>query len=80
MAEGADGGESLGWRGWVLVAGLVVALVLAPWSLILLTEFQAGVSALGLGYRNTYLVVPLLPALGLGLLAVWAAVANRRND
>lgn len=79
-----DGGdereESLGWRGWVVVAALVGALIVAPWALILVPGIQDGAGALGLGYRDTYLVLPLLPALGLGALGVWAAVASRREE
>mgnify|MGYP000451125658 CR=1 FL=1 len=42
--------------------------------------FGAGgaLGATGLAWRDAYLVLPLLPALGLGSLAVWVALANRR--
>jgi len=82
---GADGetgtdDEGLGWRGWVLVGGLIVAMVVVPWTLVFLPEMQGFVESLGLGLRDAYLVLPMIPAVGLGILAVWAAVASRRPD
>jgi hypothetical protein len=65
------------WRGWVLVGAIVFAFLVAPGVLYLLPSARGFVSGLGLGLRNTYLVLPLLPALGLGAIAVWAAVRSR---
>ena len=60
------------WRGWVLVGVIVVAFLIAP-GLILAVPYAGGtLSALGLTWRDTFLVLPLLPALALGLTAVWA--------
>lgn len=70
--------ESLGWRGWVVVAALVVSMLVVPWTIILLPAAGGTLGSLGLGWRDAYLVLPLLPALALGSLAVWAAVAGRR--
>jgi len=72
-------GEGLGWRGWILVGWLVVAMVVVPWSLVFLPEFQGVVESIGLGLRDAYLVLPMVPALGLGALAVWAAVRSRQS-
>jgi hypothetical protein len=72
--------EGLGWRGWVLVGWLVVAMVVVPWGLVFLPEFQEVVESIGLGLRDAYLVLPMIPALGLGVLAVWAAVRSRQSD
>jgi hypothetical protein len=73
-------GEGLGWRGWILVGWLVVAMVVAPWGLVFLPELQGVVESVGLGLRDAYLVVPMVPALGLGALAVWAAVRSRQSE
>jgi uncharacterized membrane protein len=70
--------ESLGWRGWVLVGALVVAFVVVPWTIILVPSAGGALGATGIGWRDAYLVLPLVPALGLGVLAVWVALANRR--
>ena len=79
-AVASSAGEGLGWRGWVLVGWLVVTMVVVPWSLVFLPELQGFVESLGLGLRDAYLVLPMVPALGLGLLAVWAAVRSRQSD
>lgn len=71
--------DSLGWRGWVVVAALVVSLLVVPWSIVLLPRAQGLLTGLGLGLRDAYLVLPMVPAVGLGVLAVWAAVASRRH-
>lgn len=52
------------WRGWVLVAVLAFAFVLAP--LAITTR------PFGLTFRQAYLVLPLVPAFLLGIVAVWA--------
>lgn len=72
--------ESLGWRGWVLVAALVVSFVVIPWTIVFLPQAQGFLSSLGLGLRDAYLFLPMIPAVGLGVLAVWAAVASRRES
>jgi hypothetical protein len=75
---GADATESLGWRGWVLVAAVVVAFLVVPWTIVLLPRAQGFLASLGLGLRDAYLVLPMVPAVVLAVLAVWAAVASRR--
>ena len=64
--------REFGWRGWLLVAWLFVSLLVVPTLLFYLPRAGAAAASLGLGYRDAFLVLPLLPALGLGLLAVWA--------
>lgn len=76
-AAGPDGrprGEAreFGWRGWVLVGMLFVALVVVPVLLYFVPRAQGLAASLGLGYRDAFLVLPLLPALVLAALAVWA--------
>ena len=65
--------REFGWRGWVLVAWLFVSLIAVPTILFYIPRAGAFTKSLGLGYRDAFLVLPLLPALGLGALAVWAA-------
>lgn len=64
--------REFGLRGWILVGWLVVALILVPAYLFFFPRAGETVQLFGLGYRDTYLFVPLLPALVLGALAVWA--------
>jgi len=77
--EGPVEDRSFGWRGWLLVGALVVAFLVIPWALIVLPPVQRGVTALGLPLRDAYLVVPLVPALVLGLLGVWTALRARQK-
>lgn len=65
------------WRGWLLVGTLVVAFVVVPGALLLLARAQSAVAAVGLTPRDAYLVLPLIPALLLGFVAVWSAVNAR---
>lgn len=78
--SGADSGESLGWRGWVLVAAVVVSFLVVPWTIVLLPRAQGFLASLGLGLRDAYLVLPMVPAVVLAVLSVWAAVASRRTE
>lgn len=69
--------EEFDWRGWVLVGAVVVAFLVVPGMLYVLPTVRGAVADLGLGLRHTYLVLPLVPALVLGAVAVWAAVRAR---
>ena len=60
------------WRGWVLVGMLFVALVVVPILLYFVPRAQGLAASIGLGYRDAFLVLPLVPAVVLALLAVWA--------
>jgi hypothetical protein len=64
--------RDFGLRGWLLVAWLVVALIVVPALLFYIPQAGAFTKSIGLGYRDAFLVLPLVPALVLGVLAVWA--------
>lgn len=66
--------REFGLRGWILVGWLFVALVVVPAYLFFYPTSGEALSLFGLGYRDTYLFVPLLPAIILGALAVWATM------
>ncbi|WP_235853485.1 hypothetical protein [Halosimplex salinum] len=70
--------KEFGRRGWFLVAVLVLAFVVIPWSLIALPAAGDFAGSIGLGWRDAYLVLPLIPALLLGVVGVWTAVESRR--
>jgi hypothetical protein len=57
------------WRGWTLVAGIVVAFFVIPGIIYLYPHVGP---MFGLTFWDTYLVLPMIPAVLLGLLAVWA--------
>jgi len=65
------------WRGWLLVAAVVLAFLVVPGILYVLPAAQGAIASLGLGLRHTYLVLPLVPAFVLGIIAVWSAVRSR---
>lgn len=57
--------QEFDWRGWILVATIVMAFIVAP-AIILFQPPDL------LPFFVAYLVVPLLPAALLGIIAVWA--------
>ena len=61
---GASGSDEFGRRGWILLAGMLVAFVVVPAIIY--------VRPPGLPYVVAYLVLPLVPAVVLALIAVWA--------
>jgi hypothetical protein len=73
----AEPGE-FGWHGWVLVGVLFVAFIVVPGAILFLPAAQGIVRSLGLTLRDAYLTLPLIPALGLGAVAVWSALRSRR--
>ncbi|MFB6255436.1 MAG: hypothetical protein ABEH58_01705, partial [Haloplanus sp.] len=68
-ATAADGEEGLGRVGWVLVTAVVVAVLVVPGMIYL---WPAGGAVLGATYRSAMLVLPMVPAVILGLIAVWS--------
>ena len=56
-------------RGWTLVAAVFVAFVVVP-GIIYAYPYLG--SQLGLSFWDTYLALPMVPAIVLGILAVWA--------
>ncbi|WP_418282760.1 hypothetical protein [Halorubrum sp. DTA98] len=61
--------EGVGRRGWVLVAALIVSVLVIP-GIIYAYPYAAG--SFGLTFYGTYLLLPLIPAVLLGVLAVWS--------
>jgi hypothetical protein len=61
--------RSFDWRGWSLVATVLIAFLVVPAFIYL---YPRAPSAFGLTFWDTYLVLPMIPAVVLGLLAVWA--------
>lgn len=57
--------RTFGWRGWILVGVIVLAFVVSPLSIYLLTP-DSDVYLLAL------IILPLFPALLLAATAVWA--------
>lgn len=75
-----DGDAATGdfdWRGWALVGAIVVAFLVVPAAILYLPTARGAIESLGLTVRDAYLVLPLLPAFGLGALAVWSAIHSR---
>lgn len=71
------GDREFDWRGWLLVGAIVFAFLVVPGALYALPFARETVASLGLSLRDTYLVLPLLPAFLLGSIAVWSAVRSR---
>ncbi len=65
------------WRGWLLVAVILSCFLVVPAVILFLPQAEGFIASLGLTLRDAYLVLPLLPALLLGAVAVWAAVRSR---
>ena len=69
---GKADGEGFGEQGWLLVAGVVVCFLVIPGVIYL---FPAAPAQLGWTFFATFLALPLVPAVLLGLLAVWSMQA-----
>ncbi|WP_202935066.1 hypothetical protein [Halorussus amylolyticus] len=59
------GKEEWDWRGWVLVGVIVFSFLVVPAVILLLPPVAP--------FRFAYLVLPMIPAILLGLVAVWSA-------
>jgi hypothetical protein len=69
--------DGFGSRGWVLVGVLVLCTLVVPGIIYL----RPGIlSAIGIPYIASLLVLPLLPAAVLGITAVWAMTAATKKE
>ncbi|MFB6108180.1 MAG: hypothetical protein ABEJ82_04965 [Haloplanus sp.] len=66
--------EPFGPGGWVLVGAVVLAVLVIPGLIYL---WPAAPTRIGAHFRFFMLVLPFLPALVLGLVAVWSMRAGR---
>lgn len=65
--------REFGRRGWILVGAIVVSFILIPGILV---AFPYIGPRFGLGYQQAYLVLPLVPAVVLAVIAVWATAGQ----
>lgn len=65
----SSGTTDFGWDGWVLVATLLVALIVIPALIILRPPTE-------ISFRFAYLILPTIPAIALGVVAVWVALRS----
>lgn len=64
--------DGFGRAGWILTAALLVCVLVIP-GVIYVYPYVLG--SFGLTFFGTYLVLPLIPAVLLGLVAVWSMSA-----
>ena len=69
--------DGFGRKGWALTAVLFTCVLVIP-GIIYVYPYAAG--ALGFSFFSTYLALPLVPALLLGLVAVWSMTAATRDQ
>lgn len=69
--------EDLGRTGWLIVGVVLLAFLVVP-GVIYLAPVVVG--TFGLSFFATYLVLPLVPAIALGSLAVWLAARAGTRD
>jgi hypothetical protein len=68
--------DAFGAKGWVLVGILVVSVLVIPGIIYL---YPAAPSEAGLSFVAAMLVLPMVPAVLLGLAAVWSMTAATRE-
>ncbi|MFW5918514.1 MAG: hypothetical protein ACOCR0_03420 [Haloferacaceae archaeon] len=64
--------DSFGARGWILVGSLTLSMLVIPGVIYL---YPSAPSDAGLSFFAAMLVLPLVPAVLLGLTAVWSMTA-----
>lgn len=69
--------ERFDWRGWLLVAVVFVSFLVFPAIVLYLPEIHGALSLAGLSLTQAYVVFPMIPAILLGGVAVWAAIRSR---
>lgn len=69
--------EEIDWRGWLLVAVVLVCFFIIPVLILFIPQAQSFLGRLGLTRRQAYLAMPMIPAILLGMTAVWAALRTQ---
>lgn len=69
--------DGFGARGWVLVGILVFSVLIVPGIIYL---YPAAPSEAGFSFVAAMLVLPMVPAVLLGLTAVWSMTAATRDE
>lgn len=72
-----EAADDIDWRGWFLVGVVVICFLVIPAFILFIPQMSGFISSLGFSMRQAYLVFPMIPAIILGLTAVWAAVATQ---
>jgi hypothetical protein len=72
--------DEFGWQGWLVVAAVFIAVVCIPLFVLFLPEAHWVISRLGFSRRQAYIVFPMLPAILLGILAVWGSLRSYGRD
>lgn len=67
-----DTPSGFGRQGWVLVVAVIICFLIIPGIIYLRPTAPA---ELGWTFFMTFLVLPFIPAVGLGLIAVWSMTA-----
>ena len=68
--------EQFDWRGWLLVGVVVCSTLVVPALVLFLPQMESLVSGLGLSMRQAYLALPMVPAILLGVTAVWVTLRS----
>ena len=69
--------DGFGRKGWALTAVLFTCILVIP-GIIYVYPYAAG--AFGFSFFQTYLALPLIPAVLLGAVAVWSMTAATRDQ
>jgi len=77
--EYVEAADEMDWRGWLLVGLVVVCFLVIPGVILFLPQARGFITSLGLSLRQTYLVLPMIPAILLGVTAVWAALRTQQT-
>jgi hypothetical protein len=72
--ERLDTPDQVDRRGWLLVTLVVLSVLVIPLFVLYIPEAHWLIGRLGFSQRQAYIVFPMLPAVLLGLTAVWATV------
>lgn len=59
------GQSTFGRSGWILVIGIIVSFLLIPTIITLYPPTWVS-------FRFAFLILPMIPAIGVALLAIWA--------
>lgn len=78
--EYVEPAEEMDWRGWLLVTAVLVCFLVIPVLILFIPQAQSLLNSFGLSRRQAYLAMPMIPAIVLGVTAVWAALRTQSRN
>lgn len=79
MPETLSTPEEFDWSGWIVVLVVFLSFLVIPAFILYLPEAHWLLTMIGFSWRQAYVAFPMIPAILLGITAIWSALRSHSN-